>query len=99
MSKQLSPATSAHTLVSPNDTVAAKDKAIDNDTGIDKSKPQTTPPPAGGHPVLHAPLEVSRTRFWLIFISLMVSVFLFALGQSYFRIFPFNRGNLLHLEK
>jgi hypothetical protein len=29
-----------------------------------------------------APLQLSRWRFWAIFISLMISIFLFALGMS-----------------
>ena len=30
----------------------------------------------------HAPIEVSKTRFILITIALMFSIFLFALGES-----------------
>ncbi|WVN86534.1 uncharacterized protein L203_101700 [Cryptococcus depauperatus CBS 7841] len=37
--------------------------------------------PLAGHSSVHTPLELPRWRFWAIFISLMISVFLFALDQ------------------
>lgn len=40
---------------------------------------------AGGQPQqgMVAPLELSRWRFWAVFISLMIAIFLFALGTSH----------------
>ncbi|WVQ75390.1 hypothetical protein IAR50_005010 [Cryptococcus sp. DSM 104548] len=37
--------------------------------------------PSRGHSGTHAPLDVTRSRFWAIFLSLMISIFLFALDQ------------------
>lgn len=48
--------------------------------GKDKNAPKSAPPKgvSGG---MQAPLELPRWRFWLVFVSLMVAIFLFALGE------------------
>ncbi|WVR04536.1 hypothetical protein IAU60_001543 [Kwoniella sp. DSM 27419] len=55
--------------VSPTPTVSSE--------GAEKKSPA---PPAGMSAV-HAPVEISKPRFWAIMISLMLCVFLFALDQ------------------
>jgi hypothetical protein len=51
-----------------------KEKAVTGATATGK--------PAGLQQGMVAPLQLSRWRFWAIFISLMISIFLFALGKS-----------------
>ena len=49
---------------------------------VSKTAPETKDKRAGpGEGGAQAPLEVSRPRFWAIFISLMFAIFLFALGE------------------
>lgn len=48
----------------------------------EKKKPIPSGPPAGVSQ--QAPLELSKWRFVAVFLALMMSVFLFALGQSFF---------------
>lgn len=49
-------------------------------SGSDKNTPKSAPP-KGHSGTMQAPLELPRWRFWLVFVSLMVAIFLFALGE------------------
>jgi hypothetical protein len=57
-------------------------------SGIKKEKKKPIPagPPAGVSQ--QAPLELSRWRFVAIFLALMMSIFLFALGEFHLATFP-----------
>jgi len=52
--------------------------------GSDESSthPEKVVKPATPQQGMVAPLQLSRWRFWAIFVSLMISIFLFALGMS-----------------
>ncbi|OCF40914.1 aflatoxin efflux pump AFLT [Kwoniella heveanensis CBS 569] len=50
-------------------------------TATPTTKEKKVRAPPAGHAAVHAPIEVPRWRFWAIFLSLMISIFLFALDQ------------------
>jgi len=69
-------AKSAPTSPRPSTSIHSKDAvAVDEKKAKDRAPPQ-------GMSTAHAPIEVSKTRFILITIALMFSIFLFALGES-----------------
>lgn len=72
---------------SPSDhshDVAARRGSDHSSVSSEKAVKGTATPtkPAGLQQGMVAPLQLSRWRFWAIFISLMISIFLFALGKS-----------------
>ncbi|OCF76843.1 aflatoxin efflux pump AFLT [Kwoniella mangroviensis CBS 8886] len=52
-----------------------------NSDGKKPKKEKKSHAPPEGHSGVHAPMELPKWRFWAIFISLMVCIFLFALDQ------------------
>ncbi|WRT64871.1 uncharacterized protein IL334_001807 [Kwoniella shivajii] len=57
------------------------DYDLEKSTELKTKKEKKNRAPPEGVSGVHAPIEMSRPRFWAIFISLMVSIFLFALDQ------------------
>ncbi|WWD00487.1 hypothetical protein V866_007402 [Kwoniella sp. B9012] len=52
-----------------------------NSDGKKPKKEKKSHAPPEGHSGVHAPMELPKWRFWAIFVSLMVCIFLFALDQ------------------
>jgi len=66
-----------------HDVVTSRRGSDHSSVPTEKEKAVTaTGKPAGLQQGMVAPLQLSRWRFWAIFISLMISIFLFALGKS-----------------
>jgi hypothetical protein len=57
--------------------IAPRRASDDSSVPSEKAVKATTGPQQG----MVAPLQLSRWRFWAIFVSLMISIFLFALGE------------------
>jgi hypothetical protein len=72
-------------LVKPPRTSDSHDVAprrgSDDTTSVTSDKGKVAKPSTGPQHGMVAPLQLSRWRFWAIFISLMISIFLFALGM------------------
>lgn len=67
----------------PSDSRRGSDhSSVVSGSDAEKKVKAPTTTPTGPQVGMVAPLQLSRWRFWAIFISLMISIFLFALGES-----------------
>lgn len=63
--------------------VAKRERSNSNRASTTGDKDKDEKPSSGGmEKGMVAPLQLTRWRFWAIFLSLMISIFLFALGKS-----------------
>lgn len=60
----------------PSSSAASAATAVGQPEGEPKSDAAPAGPPGG-----HQPLQLGKVRFWLVFLAMMLSIFLFALDQ------------------
>jgi hypothetical protein len=70
------------TMVSDHSDTVSKAKPLPRSSDGSSIHPEKVIKPGTPQQGMVAPLQLSRWRFWAIFISLMISIFLFALGMS-----------------